>query len=88
LERLIQEPTAVVSPSIAVINKDNLKFIKPVPSGLTHNRGKFNWILNFGWETIPEKEMVKRKDETYPVRQMIHTHTQTHRETLSFHFIW
>lgn len=85
LDRLVQEPTTVVSPSIAIINKDNLQFIKPVPSALTHTRGKFDWILNFGWENIPEEERVKRKDETYPVRQMMHAHT--HTRTLSFHVI-
>ncbi|KAK9953798.1 hypothetical protein ABG768_015923 [Culter alburnus] len=68
LTRLVQEPTTVVSPSIAVINKDNLQFIKPVPSARTHTRGNFDWTLTFGWETIPEEERVKRKDETYPVR--------------------
>ncbi|XP_051735689.1 polypeptide N-acetylgalactosaminyltransferase 6-like isoform X2 [Ctenopharyngodon idella] len=68
LARLVQEPTTVVSPSIAVINKDNLRFTKPVPSSRTHTRGNFDWTLSFGWETIPEEERVKRKDETYPVR--------------------
>ncbi|XP_016387118.1 polypeptide N-acetylgalactosaminyltransferase 6-like [Sinocyclocheilus rhinocerous] len=68
LARLVQEPTTVVSPSIAVINKNDLQFIKPVMSGRTHTRGNFDWILSFGWETIPEEERVKRKDETYPVR--------------------
>lgn len=78
LARLVQEPTTVVSPSIAVINKDNLRFTKPVPSSRTHTRGNFDWTLSFGWETIPEEERVKRKDETYPVRQMIHTHAHAH----------
>uniref|UniRef100_A0A672QMU5 Ricin B lectin domain-containing protein n=1 Tax=Sinocyclocheilus grahami TaxID=75366 RepID=A0A672QMU5_SINGR len=68
LARLVQEPTTVVSPSIAVIDKNNLQFIKPVVSARTHSRGNFDWILSFGWETIPEEERVKRKDETYPVR--------------------
>ncbi|XP_043081314.1 polypeptide N-acetylgalactosaminyltransferase 6-like [Puntigrus tetrazona] len=68
LARLVQEPTTVVSPSIAVINKNNLQFVKPVVSARTHSRGNFDWILSFGWETIPEEERVKRKDETYPVR--------------------
>ncbi|XP_042606791.1 polypeptide N-acetylgalactosaminyltransferase 6-like isoform X1 [Cyprinus carpio] len=68
LARLVQEPTTVVSPSIAVINKNDLQFIKPVMSSRTHTRGNFDWILSFGWETIPEEERVKRKDETYPVR--------------------
>uniref|UniRef100_A0A8C1ZE44 Glycosyltransferase 2-like domain-containing protein n=1 Tax=Cyprinus carpio TaxID=7962 RepID=A0A8C1ZE44_CYPCA len=77
LARLVQEPTTVVSPSIAVINKNDLQFIKPVMSSRTHTRGNFDWILSFGWETIPEEERVKRKDETYPVRQMIYKFTQT-----------
>lgn len=77
MARLVQEPTTVVSPSIAVINKNDLQFIKPVMSSRTHTRGNFDWILSFGWETIPEEERVKRKDETYPVRQMIYKFTQT-----------
>nr|XP_055044391.1 polypeptide N-acetylgalactosaminyltransferase 6-like [Misgurnus anguillicaudatus] len=68
LARLVQEPTTVVSPNIAVINNNNLQFMKPAPSGRTHSRGNFNWVLSFGWETIPENERVKLKDETYPVR--------------------
>ncbi|XP_052449415.1 polypeptide N-acetylgalactosaminyltransferase 6 [Carassius gibelio] len=68
LARLVQEPTTVVSPSIAVIDKNNLQFIKPVMSAPTQTRGNFDWILSFGWESIPEEERVKRKDETYPVR--------------------
>ncbi|XP_067302852.1 polypeptide N-acetylgalactosaminyltransferase 6-like [Pseudorasbora parva] len=66
LARLVQEPTTVVSPNIVVINKDNLQFIKPFTR--THTRGKFDWILSFGWETIPEKERLKRNNETCPVR--------------------
>lgn len=77
LARLVQEPTTVVSPSIAVIDKNNLQFIKPVMSAPTQTRGNFDWILSFGWESIPEEERVKRKDETYPVRQMIYRFTQT-----------
>ncbi|XP_065138441.2 polypeptide N-acetylgalactosaminyltransferase 6-like [Paramisgurnus dabryanus] len=68
LARLVQEPTTVVSPNIAVINNNNLQFMKPAPSGRTQSRGNFNWVLNFGWETIPEHERLKRKDETHPVR--------------------
>lgn len=68
LARLVQEPTTVVSPNIAVIDKNNLQFIKPAPSVRAVSRGSFNWVLSFGWETIPEDERMKRKDETYPVR--------------------
>ncbi|XP_051947903.1 polypeptide N-acetylgalactosaminyltransferase 6-like [Xyrauchen texanus] len=68
LARLVEEPTALVSPNIAIINKDNLEFIKPVSSARTQIRGNFDWVLRFGWESIPEQERVKCKDETHPVR--------------------
>ncbi len=86
LARLVQEPTTVVSPSIAVINKNDLQFIKPVMLARTHTRGNFDWMLSFGWETIPEEERVKRNDETYPVRQMIYKFTQRHLSHNTFDF--
>lgn len=79
LARLVQEPTTVVSPNIAVIDKNNLQFIKPAPSVRAVSRGNFNWILSFGWETIPEVERMKRKDETYPVRQIHTLFSVTHK---------
>ncbi|XP_012676061.2 polypeptide N-acetylgalactosaminyltransferase 6-like [Clupea harengus] len=68
LARIVQEPTAVVSPEIAIIDQDTLKFNKPVPTRHALNRGNFDWGLSFGWETIPSQERRARKDETYPVR--------------------
>lgn len=68
LARIVQEPTAVVSPEIAIIDQDTLKFNRPVPTRHALNRGNFDWGLSFGWETIPSQERRARKDETYPVR--------------------
>ncbi|XP_007229022.3 polypeptide N-acetylgalactosaminyltransferase 6 [Astyanax mexicanus] len=68
LSQLLQQPTAVVSPVIVVIDSNTLKFTKPHPSIPTRSRGNFDWGLSFGWENIPEPERLKRKDETYPVK--------------------
>ncbi|KAM6981993.1 polypeptide N-acetylgalactosaminyltransferase 6-like [Tautogolabrus adspersus] len=67
LARIAEQPSAVVSPTIPSINKDNLEFTKPVPIADQY-RGNFDWWLNFGWEVIPEEERKRRKNETYPVR--------------------
>ncbi|KAL1021439.1 hypothetical protein UPYG_G00013270 [Umbra pygmaea] len=66
LARIVEEPTAVVSPDIVVIDKNNLKFSKP--TGRARNRGNFDWSLTFGWEPIPQKYQKQRKSEMYPVR--------------------
>ncbi|GLD50045.1 polypeptide N-acetylgalactosaminyltransferase 6-like isoform X1 [Lates japonicus] len=68
LARIAEQPTAVVSPKIAIIDKDNLKFKKPVPNPQHYMRGNFNWKLTFGWEAVPNKEKKRRKNETYPIR--------------------
>ncbi|XP_073325824.1 polypeptide N-acetylgalactosaminyltransferase 6-like [Pagrus major] len=68
LARILENPTAVVSPKITTINRNTLKFIKPLPTAYYYQRGKFDWMLNFGWEVIPEDEKMRRKNETYPVR--------------------
>ncbi|KAG5281728.1 hypothetical protein AALO_G00048150 [Alosa alosa] len=68
LARIVQEPTAVVSPDIVVIDQNSLKFTRPVPTQRVHSRGNFDWSLNFGWETITSQERSRLKDETYPVR--------------------
>ncbi|CAB1336759.1 unnamed protein product [Coregonus sp. 'balchen'] len=68
LARIVEEPTAVVSPEITTINLNNFAFNKPVATAKAHNRGNFDWSLSFGWEGIPEHERNKRKDETYPVK--------------------
>lgn len=72
MARLVQETNTVVSPNIAVIDKNNLQFLNPAPSVPAVARGNFNWVLSFDWEIIPEEERIKRKDETNPLRQ-IHT---------------
>ncbi|KAI4873753.1 hypothetical protein NFI96_010606 [Prochilodus magdalenae] len=68
LAQLVEHPMAVVSPEIAVIDPNTLKFTKPLPGARARSRGNFDWGLSFGWENIPEPERMKRKDETYPVR--------------------
>ncbi|XP_044068513.1 polypeptide N-acetylgalactosaminyltransferase 6-like isoform X2 [Siniperca chuatsi] len=68
LARVAELPTAVVSPKIAIIDQDNLKFSKPVPKPHYYSRGNFDWRLKFGWEGIPDEEKKRRKTETHPIR--------------------
>ena len=70
LARIVEEPTAVVSPHIASINRNTLMFTKPVPKAYPYHRGKFDWMLRFRWEFVPEDEKMRRKNETDPVRYM------------------
>ncbi|XP_029291304.1 polypeptide N-acetylgalactosaminyltransferase 6-like isoform X2 [Cottoperca gobio] len=67
LARLVEQPTAVVSPQIATIGLKDLKFNKPVPKRKLY-QGIFKWQLKFGWESIPEEKKKLRKNETYPIR--------------------
>ncbi|MCI4387664.1 hypothetical protein PGIGA_G00076820 [Pangasianodon gigas] len=68
LARIVEEPTAVVSPEITTIDLNTFRFNKPVATARAQNRGNFDWSLTFGWESIPQYEQAKRKDETYPVK--------------------
>ncbi|XP_074538251.1 polypeptide N-acetylgalactosaminyltransferase 6 [Halichoeres trimaculatus] len=68
LARIVEEPTAVVSPEIVTIDLNNFHFSKPLPNSRAYNRGNFDWSLTFGWEPIPESAKKLRKDETYPVK--------------------
>lgn len=68
LARIVEEPTAVVSPEISSIDLNSFQFHKPVATNSAYNRGNFDWSLTFGWEAIPEDAKRLRKDETYPVK--------------------
>ncbi|XP_059188815.1 polypeptide N-acetylgalactosaminyltransferase 6-like [Centropristis striata] len=68
LARIVDQPTAVVSPRIASINLHNLKFKKPVATRHYSVRGNFDWALHFRWEVLPEAEKKQRTNETYPIR--------------------
>ncbi|XP_076028021.1 polypeptide N-acetylgalactosaminyltransferase 6 isoform X2 [Genypterus blacodes] len=68
LARIVEEPTAVVSPEITSIDMNTFQFHKPVSTSRAFNRGNFDWSLTFGWEPIPEEQKRERKDETYPVK--------------------
>lgn len=68
LARIVEEPTAVVSPEIVSIDLNTFQFHKPAPTNHASNRGNFDWSLTFGWESIPEDARKLRKDETYPVK--------------------
>ncbi|XP_029291156.1 polypeptide N-acetylgalactosaminyltransferase 6 [Cottoperca gobio] len=68
LARIVEEPTAVVSPEITTIDLNTFQFNKPVASSHAFNRGNFDWSLTFGWDPIPEEARKLRKDETYPVK--------------------
>nr|XP_017504278.1 polypeptide N-acetylgalactosaminyltransferase 3 isoform X1 [Manis javanica]XP_036859431.1 polypeptide N-acetylgalactosaminyltransferase 3 isoform X1 [Manis javanica]XP_036859433.1 polypeptide N-acetylgalactosaminyltransferase 3 isoform X1 [Manis javanica] len=68
LARIAENHTAVVSPDIASIDMNTFEFNKPSPYGSNHNRGNFDWSLSFGWESLPDHERQRRKDETYPIK--------------------
>ncbi|XP_060930241.1 polypeptide N-acetylgalactosaminyltransferase 6 [Limanda limanda] len=68
LARIVEEPTAVVSPEITTIDLNSFSFNRPVATNRASNRGNFDWSLTFGWEGIPEDAKRLRKDETYPVK--------------------
>uniref|UniRef100_A0A672IQ22 Polypeptide N-acetylgalactosaminyltransferase n=1 Tax=Salarias fasciatus TaxID=181472 RepID=A0A672IQ22_SALFA len=68
LTRIVEEPTAVVSPEISSIDLNTFQFAKPVATNRAYNRGNFDWSLTFGWEAIPEDAKRLRKDETFPVK--------------------
>uniref|UniRef100_A0A3P9LKD6 Polypeptide N-acetylgalactosaminyltransferase n=1 Tax=Oryzias latipes TaxID=8090 RepID=A0A3P9LKD6_ORYLA len=68
LARIAQNYTAVVSPDISTIDLNTFEFLKPSPYGQNHNRGNFDWGLSFGWESLPDHEKQRRKDETYPIK--------------------
>lgn len=68
LARIAENYTAVVSPDITTIDLNTFEFVKPSPYGQNHNRGNFDWSLAFGWESLPDHEKQRRKDETYPIK--------------------
>ncbi|XP_068609860.1 polypeptide N-acetylgalactosaminyltransferase 6 [Brachionichthys hirsutus] len=68
LARIVEEPTAVVSPEITTIDLNSFQFNKPVATNRASNRGNFDWSLTFGWESIPADAQKLRKDETCPVK--------------------
>lgn len=68
LARIAENYTAVVSPDITTIDLNTFEFMKPSPYGQNHNRGNFDWSLAFGWESLPDHEKRRRKDETYPIK--------------------
>ncbi|RXM28128.1 Polypeptide N-acetylgalactosaminyltransferase 3 [Acipenser ruthenus] len=68
LARIAENYTVVVSPDITTIDLNTFEFMKPSPYGQNHNRGNFDWGLSFGWESLPDHEKKRRKDETYPIK--------------------
>ncbi|XP_061827673.1 polypeptide N-acetylgalactosaminyltransferase 3 isoform X1 [Nerophis lumbriciformis] len=68
LARIAENSTMVVSPDISAIDLNTFEFMKPSPHGQNHNRGNFDWGLSFGWESLPDHEKKRRKDETYPIK--------------------
>ncbi|XP_029461515.1 polypeptide N-acetylgalactosaminyltransferase 3 isoform X2 [Rhinatrema bivittatum] len=68
LARIAENSSILVSPDIPSIDLNTFEFHKPSPYGNYHKRGNFDWSLTFGWESLPEHEKKKRKDETYPIK--------------------
>ncbi|XP_069791441.1 polypeptide N-acetylgalactosaminyltransferase 3-like isoform X3 [Narcine bancroftii] len=68
LNRIAENNTAVVSPDIVSIDMKTFEVVKPNPYGKNQNRGNFDWSLTFGWESLPDHEKQRRKDETFPIK--------------------
>lgn len=68
LSRIAENHTAVVSPDITSIDMKTFAISKPNPYGSHHVRGNFDWSLSFGWESLPDHEIKRRRDETYPIK--------------------
>ncbi|XP_061128971.1 polypeptide N-acetylgalactosaminyltransferase 6 isoform X1 [Syngnathus typhle] len=68
MSRILEEPTAVVSPRIASIDLNTFKFRKPVANQHYQNRGSFDWALTFIWEPVPADIYKLRNNDTYPIK--------------------
>ena len=67
LERIKQNWTTVVTPSIDVVNDDTFEFQYQGARGT--NVGGFDWNLVFTWHAIPDAERKRRNYEDHlPVR--------------------
>ncbi|XP_050425179.1 polypeptide N-acetylgalactosaminyltransferase 5 isoform X1 [Adelges cooleyi] len=65
LARIVINRKTVVCPVIDVISDDTFEYV--TASDMTW--GGFNWKLNFRWYRVPQREMVRRKnDRTAPLR--------------------
>lgn len=63
LHRISQEPNAVVTPVIDIINADTFQY-----SSSPLVRGGFNWGLHFKWENVPDGQLATDADFVKPIR--------------------
>lgn len=67
LARIAEDPTAVVCPVIDVIDDKTFEYhYRSDASSI--NVGGFDWNLQFNWHSIPEREKLRRKHSTDPIR--------------------
>jgi len=67
LNRIAEDPTAVVCPVIDVIDDKTFEYhYRSDASSI--NVGGFDWNLQFNWHSLPEREKVRRKHSTDPIR--------------------
>jgi polypeptide N-acetylgalactosaminyltransferase len=62
LDRVANNPTTVAAPVNDIINIDNLAY----NYALNNFIGGFTWSLHFTWHPIPEREKVRRTDQSEP----------------------
>lgn len=67
LDRIQKDPQTVVCPVIDVISDKTFEYhFRGDASAI--NVGGFDWNLQFNWHGVPEREKIRRKAQTDPVR--------------------
>lgn len=66
--RIHESRTAVLVPAIDYISDDTMAY----GGGGTHSVGTFWWSLHFRWDPIPQSELKRRKNDTEPIRSVLH----------------
>lgn len=65
MDRIARDPTTVVCPVIDVISDDTFEYMHHQSSNV--NVGGFDWMLQFSWHAIPDREAKKHSHRSEPV---------------------